>query len=108
MAGTCLDVEAQPLRLDESDPVADAGGAEIQLAQPARSGPFENLAGLQAGQEDHGVFHPLPQAAPELLPAQELQQGVGGVIDLDEMFEMHGAHSACRRALSRLAAGGPW
>ena len=76
--------------------VVDDGGAEIEFAQQMVSVTFDDGAAFKPGQERGGVFDTVQQALPHLIAVERFDQRVLQVVDLDEVFEIHGPMLASR------------
>ena len=90
------DVEADPVLFDQGDPIVDDHSAKIELAQQMVGMAFEDGAAFQSGQERGGVFDTVQQALPHLIAVERFDQRVLQVVDLDEVFEIHGPMLASR------------
>src|SRR5574343_949395 len=84
------DVEANPVPFDQGDAIVDDGSAEIELAQQVVGVALNDGATLQARQERGGILDAVEQALPDLVTAQGFEQRVLQIVDLDEVFEIHG------------------
>lgn len=87
---TRQNVEAYPFAAGHGDAVTDHGCAEIKLAQQVVAMALDDAAGFQARQERNGVFDTVQQPAPEIVTRKRNDQRVLRVVDLDDVFEIHG------------------
>src|SRR5574343_2006662 len=90
------DVEANPVPFDQGDAIVDDGSAENELAQQVVGVGLNDGATLQARQERGGVLDAVEQALPDLVATQGFDQRVLQIVDLDEVFEIHGPMLASR------------
>lgn len=88
--------EAHPVALGPGDPVKNGRIAEIQSPLQPAFASFENDAGFESGYEVRGILGAKHQTAPELISPNLGDHRVTGVVDLDQVFEFHGAIFAGR------------
>ena len=84
-----LDLEMHPFLDRHGDAVADAGGAEVEFAAQEGVVALEQGAGLEAGQEGQRMVNPLQQSFPDLAAVQRNDQRIAGIVDDDQVFEVH-------------------
>ena len=61
--------------------------AEMEPALDLVGRPRQDFAAFETGQEDRRLIHPQHQAGPDLFPRQGRNEGVEGIVDLDEVLE---------------------
>ena len=91
MAIGSTDFEAHPFEARPGNGILDFGLAKIQSPLQPAVATFDDVAGFKPGKKEGGVLRPGHQPQPQLVAAKVLDQRVAGVVDLDDVFELHAA-----------------
>ncbi len=102
--GGATDFETHPLVVRPSYGVLDFGVAEIEPTHEAAVAAFKDVTFLQSRQKKSGILGAGHQAEPELIARQVNDHRVVGIVDLDDVFEFHGAIVAFPVPLCHLPA----